>query len=74
MMLARNEWIGGALAGYEADDARAFKNGFGRVLRLWRKRIRDREELAAMSERDLRDARLSRADVAMEIRKPFWRA
>ena len=73
-MLARNDWIGGVPAGYGSENERAFAEGFGRVLRLWWKRIRDREELAAMSERDLRDARLSRADVAVEIGKPFWRA
>lgn len=44
------------------------------MLRLWQGRIREREELAAMSERDLRDARLSRGDVLAEIHKPFWRA
>ena len=73
-MLARNDWIGGVPAGYGTESGRAFGRRFRHVLHLWRRRIRDREELAAMSERDLRDARLSRADVAVEIRKPFWRA
>ena len=73
-MLARNDWIDGAPAGHGVGGGRAFGRRLRHVLRLWRKRIRDRDELAAMSERDLRDARLSRADVAVEIRKPFWRA
>jgi uncharacterized protein YjiS (DUF1127 family) len=46
----------------------------GATLRLWRQRIEDREALATMNERDLRDARITRADVAWEMRKPFWRA
>ena len=73
-MLARSDWIGGAPAGHGVGVGRAFGRRFRHVLHLWRRRIRDREELAAMSERDLRDARLARADVAVEIRKPFWRA
>ena len=39
----------------------------------WRARLRDRRELAALDERDLRDARLSRWDVERELAKPFWR-
>ena len=73
-MLARNDWIGGVPAGYGTENGRAFGRRFRYALCLWRSRIRDREELAAMSERDLRDVRLSRADVAVEIGKPFWRA
>jgi len=73
-MLARNDWIGGVPAGYGTENGRAFGRRFRYALCLWWSRIRDREELAAMSERDLRDARLSRADVAVEIGKPFWRA
>ena len=44
-----------------------------RTVRLWRSRIRDRADLARMSERDWRDLRLSRSDVRHEIDKPFWR-
>ena len=40
----------------------------------WRDRLRSRRELAAMSERELRDIGLTRCDVGGEISKPFWRA
>ncbi len=38
-----------------------------------RRRSRDREMLAMLSERDLRYAGLSRATIAFELNKPFWR-
>ena len=44
------------------------------TLRLWRRRSRERLELARLSERDLRDMHVSSADVWREIRQPFWRA
>ncbi len=43
------------------------------VWRLWRRRLSARRELASLSERDLGDIGLSRAAVADEIAKPFWR-
>lgn len=39
----------------------------------WRERSRDRRELARLSERELNDVGLCRADVADEIDRPFWR-
>ena len=44
------------------------------TLRLWRRRIRERRQLARLSERDLHDIGVSRATVYNELRKPFWRA
>lgn len=38
-----------------------------------RRRARDRDALAWMDERDLRDMRLSRSQVLHELNKPFWR-
>jgi uncharacterized protein YjiS (DUF1127 family) len=46
---------------------------FAARLRLWRRRIQEREQLARFGERDLRDLGLSRATVYAELRKPFWR-
>jgi uncharacterized protein YjiS (DUF1127 family) len=43
-------------------------------LREWRRRSRDRRDLAAMSDRSLRDIGLTRYDAACEASKPFWRA
>jgi len=43
------------------------------TLREWRRRSRDRAELARFDERMLRDIGVARADVWREINKPFWR-
>jgi uncharacterized protein YjiS (DUF1127 family) len=40
----------------------------------WRRRLRDRRALAAMSDRSLQDIGLTRYDAAWEANKPFWRA
>ena len=40
----------------------------------WSRRSLDRRELAAMSDRSLRDIGLTRCDADWEARKPFWRA
>jgi len=44
------------------------------LLQKWRSRARGRRDLAALSDRCLRDIGLSRSDALREIRKPFWRA
>ncbi len=44
-----------------------------RTLRLWGARIRERHAFPTLSERDLRDLRLTRWDVERELAKPFWR-
>jgi uncharacterized protein YjiS (DUF1127 family) len=43
------------------------------TLATWRSRSRERELLARMSDRELKDIAVSRYDAEMEIRKPFWR-
>ena len=40
----------------------------------WRRRAQGRRELAALSDRCLRDIGLTRYDANREARKPFWRA
>ncbi len=45
----------------------------GALLRQWRRRIRERDQLARLEERDLHDLGLSRGTVYAELRKPFWR-
>jgi len=64
-------WLDHSLTNYHQPNliARARK-----TLRLWRKRIREREELSRMLELELQDMGLSRSTVIMEISKPFWRA
>ncbi len=46
---------------------------FGTLL-LWQRRAHERHALAHLDDRILRDLGLSRAEVAWESRKPFWRA
>jgi uncharacterized protein YjiS (DUF1127 family) len=43
------------------------------VLRKWRRRSRQRAELARLDERMLRDIGVTPGDVWHEINKPFWR-
>ena len=40
---------------------------------LWRRRMRDRAELAQWADRDIRDAGLSTGFVEWEVAKRFWR-
>jgi len=44
-----------------------------RTLRLWRRRIREREALQQLNYRDMRDIGATPADVAWEVSQPFWR-
>jgi uncharacterized protein YjiS (DUF1127 family) len=44
------------------------------TLHIWRDRVRQRRELAQWTDRDLYDVGLSWSDVALEVKKPFWRA
>jgi len=44
------------------------------TLRLWHRRSRERQELARLSERELRDMRVSSSEIYWEIRQPFWRS
>ena len=43
------------------------------TLRLWRERIRGRNDLARLDERMLRDIGLNPADRDFLVNKPFWR-
>jgi uncharacterized protein YjiS (DUF1127 family) len=44
-----------------------------RTLRLWRRRIRDRQALRELSYRDMRDIGATPADIDWEMSQPFWR-
>jgi uncharacterized protein YjiS (DUF1127 family) len=44
------------------------------TLQLWRRRRRDRLEVARLDERTLRDIGLTRGDAEFLTNKPFWRA
>jgi len=43
------------------------------ILREWRRRARDRSQLAQLDDRMLRDIGLTRADAEFLSNKPFWR-
>ncbi|WP_426954352.1 DUF1127 domain-containing protein [Muricoccus radiodurans] len=43
------------------------------LVRSWFARCRERRELEALTPRELRDFNVSRYDVLIEARKPFWR-
>ena len=44
------------------------------TLQQWRRRSRERAELARLDDRMLRDIGVTRGDVWQEINKPFWRS
>jgi len=43
------------------------------LVATWRERGRMRRQLAAMSDRELHDIGVCRAEVADEVGRPFWR-
>lgn len=47
---------------------------FGGLLGTWRRRARERRELASLDHRTIRDVGLSPSEVQFEASKPFWRA
>ena len=51
---------------------KAPRQGLGDMILEWRRRIRSRRELAALTQRELGDLGFP-AGVADEIHKPFWR-
>lgn len=52
----------------------AHGRGWLDAVRLWRRRIRERQALASLSERELADFGANSADVYRETSQPFWRA
>ena len=47
---------------------------FNQILAGWRRRARERRELATLDSRTIRDLGLSPSDVQFEVNKPFWRS
>ncbi|HTO85271.1 MAG TPA: DUF1127 domain-containing protein [Methylomirabilota bacterium] len=62
---------GGAARGFEAGASRL--RGVLRALVTWSARSRQRRALAGLDDAMLKDIGLSRADIAFEAAKPFWR-
>ncbi len=50
----------------------AWHCGVSAMLLAWRQRLRERAELARLTERDLRDIRMTPSERLAELRKPFW--
>jgi uncharacterized protein YjiS (DUF1127 family) len=46
---------------------------FSRIFGTWRQRARERNELAKLDARSLRDLGLSPGQIQFEANKPFWR-
>jgi uncharacterized protein YjiS (DUF1127 family) len=52
-----------------SDAAQSFMN----TLRVWRRRIRERDQIARLDDRMLSDIGMSRAEAEFLSSKPFWR-
>jgi len=48
--------------------------GLGVTLQTWRRRLDERNALAAFGWRDMQDIGITQSDVLGEISKPFWKA
>ena len=46
---------------------------FGMILATWRKRTKERRELAQIDSRIARDLGISPTEIQFEVNKPFWR-
>ena len=46
---------------------------FSHILATWRRRARERRELATLDARTIQDLGLSSAEIQFEANKPFWR-
>ena len=63
---ARGSWAGHSAGGGARRAVARF--------RQWRRRARDRAQLAALDDRMLADIGISRAQAEFLINKPFWRS
>jgi uncharacterized protein YjiS (DUF1127 family) len=55
------------------DDLSDAAQSFIETLRVWRRRMRERDQLARLDDRMLKDIGLSRAEAIHLGSKPFWR-
>ena len=47
---------------------------FNQIFSTWRRRAKERRELASLDHRSIRDLGLSASTIQFEANKPFWRA
>ena len=45
----------------------------GQLIATWRRRARERRELASLDHRTIRDLGISPTEIQFEANKPFWR-
>jgi len=55
------------------DDLSDAAQSFIATLRVWRRRIRERDQLGRLDDRMLKDIGLNRSDAEYLASKPFWR-
>ena len=55
-----------------ADALAMLRRKFFETIQEWRRRADSRRDLTRLSDRDLWDLRLTRADAEREANKPFW--
>ena len=60
--------------GFGIPTVRVLLIGLVDLLIAWQERAIQRHRLGGLDERGLKDVALSRADIAPEVAKPFWRA
>lgn len=63
-------WTGHAASRHTPDHAAGWRG----LIAEWLHRIESRRDLAALSDRELRDIGITRVDALGEAEKPFWRA
>jgi uncharacterized protein YjiS (DUF1127 family) len=76
MTVLQLEGFRGTVADFRQTSSRKPHHRFGWLrmrLREWRRRARDRAELAALDDRTLADIGISRAEAEFLANKPFWR-
>jgi uncharacterized protein YjiS (DUF1127 family) len=73
MTVLRLEGFGLPETEYRRAAAHRSRRRFGSRLRQWRRRARDRAELAALDDRMLADIGISRTEAEFLANKPFWR-
>jgi uncharacterized protein YjiS (DUF1127 family) len=71
-MLARPEWTAFPISLPVAARQRE-QGGLVGLVRLWKRRIVQRRELATLDARMLRDIGVTRTEAQHEAAKPFWR-
>jgi uncharacterized protein YjiS (DUF1127 family) len=72
-LTARSQALPAQPATREGERRASYLRRVPALLDIWRRRLRDREALALMDDRSLRDLGLTRYDACYEARKPFWR-